>query len=101
MKDKEGGTAENKEAEIPEIADAEGGDSESVSSHDSISFSSSTYLSGNTSFTRKKIDGSLDVNKLMGWTLPKLDISLLHLGKGGHKSCSFNPADEASAASTP
>lgn len=53
-------------------------DTKNLSSHDSISFSSSTYLSGNTSFTRKsveKADGSLDVNKLMSWILPKLDTS--------------------------
>lgn len=80
------------------------GETDIISSHDSISFSSSTYLSGNTSFTRasvSKADGSLDVNKLMNWTLPKLNTSALPRSKGGHKNCSFNPGDEASAVSTP
>lgn len=77
---------------------------ENVSSHDSISFSSSTYLSGNTSFTRESVsraDGSLDVNKLMNWSLPKLNTSATVGKKGGHKNCSFNPSAEASAVSTP
>lgn len=73
-------------------------------SHDSISFNSSTYLSENTSFTRKsvsRLDGGLDVNKLMNWTLPILDTSLTGLSKGGHKRHPFNPSEEASAVSTP
>lgn len=73
-------------------------------SHDSISFNSSTYLSENTSFTRKNVsrpDGGLDVNKLMNWTLPVLDTSVLHIPKGGHKSYTFNPSEEATAVSTP
>lgn len=81
-----------------------GEETDSSTSHDSISFNSSTYLSGNTSFTRKsvsRLDGSLDVNKLMSWSLPKLDTSLLPGNKGGHKNSSFNPDKEASAASTP
>lgn len=73
-------------------------------SHDSISFNSSTYLSENTRFTRKslsKIDGHLDVNKLMNWTLPALDTSVLQIPKGEQKSYTFDPSKEASAVSTP
>lgn len=75
-----------------------------VLSHDSISFSSSTYLAENVSFTRKSVtkpDGSLDTKKLMNWTLPKLDLSATQLHKGGHRNHSFNPTEEATAVSTP
>lgn len=73
-------------------------------SHDSISFESSTYITENTSYTRKSVtrqDGSLDTAKLMNWSLPKLDLSALHLTKGGRKNHSFNPMEEATAVSTP
>lgn len=95
-------TANNSKSKLDEEAVRD--EADSSTSHDSISFSSSTYLSGNTSFTRKsvsRLDGSLDVNKLMSWSLPKLDTSMLQGNKGGHKNSSFNPAMEASAASTP
>lgn len=79
-------------------------ENDDLSSHDSISFSSTTYLSDNTSYTRKSVsraNGSLDVNKLMNWSLPKLDTSMLPGNKGGHKNLSFNPSAEATAVSTP
>lgn len=49
-----------------------------VSSHDSVSYDSSLYIGENTSFTRQsvtKMDGSIDLEKVLGWALPVVNTS--------------------------
>lgn len=90
-----------------------------VSSHDSVCYDSSLYIGENTSFTRAsvtKLDGSVDMDKVMGWALPVVNTSQ-HLeqsmanrsGKAGRSinrsrrksTRHYNPCGEAAACSTP